>query len=141
MRCGGSLLHYEKKCGGGAAINSAIPISCTETNPIYLNSSKQYGLKCARPPMTDALHRCARCEVAYEADAPRDLRGKKFHDMWLCIDALKRQLAAADALIERCRPYVEYPTNIDMPLPLTWEQWQERANALLADIDCEGRKG
>ena len=108
--------------------------------------------------MTDALHRCVRCEVADEnvtvphyhltpeghASIPRsDFIGFAHeHGEIGCCAALKRQLAAANALIDRCRPY--FQERVDELGELVEAGWEDAElhelyqeySALLADIDA-----
>ena len=84
--------------------------------------------------MTDALHTCARCGVADETVRrwPVTEDGKHEHPthrlLIECVTALKRELAAANALLERCVPYVLASTKKD-------GQTGENARAILADIN------
>ena len=97
--------------------------------------------------MTDALHRCANCGIADERvipiNHPNGFESIFLHtneqgrpSLLVCIDALKHQLAARDALIERCRPYVDAPLKYKQHPPT--DLLVIEATALLADID--GRK-
>jgi len=94
--------------------------------------------------MTDALHRCANAYskiIRAAADILRKAQGRTDAETRLDIDvgaecmyirdaadALKRELAEARALLERCVPYVLASTKKD-------GQTGENARAILADIN------
>ena len=117
--------------------------------------------------MADALHRCHRCLIAdadvkafevftrsIDADGNQIVAVEYEHeDKDDCLQAALRQLAAANALIERCRPYVEHAAAMHIKLSnpghfnsgstsgRTDDDKLIEARALLADIDAALGRG
>lgn len=84
--------------------------------------------------MTDALHTCARCGVADHnvsgPSRPGHLQPQGLHPYEEhCIAALQRELAAANALLDRCVPIVTKLAELGRCQVST-----DQARALLADI-------
>ena len=99
--------------------------------------------------MTDALHRCDDCGLAdMNVTVRREGKNGYYYmhgDEGDCLAAALRQLAAADALIGRCRPYVEERTedysDWASVFPDKAGEYCDKARALLADIDAALGRG
>jgi hypothetical protein len=91
--------------------------------------------------MTDALHRCVRCGMADSTVFEYDDKGTWQHLPVAAgceIASLKRQLAAERAIVDRCRPYVEYALPEQHGPWSDAHSWEVVARALLADISGRG---
>ena len=92
--------------------------------------------------MTDALHRCDDCGlVDLNVSVRREGKNGYYYmhgDEGDCLAAALRQLAAADALVERCRPYVEHGHNA---IAIVRSGHFYEPQALLADIDAALGRG